>query len=494
MAWHIRTRTSDQSVHPLQTWRGERSSRWHDYLTWSWFKLFPLESRSISFTFNIRFLSSSTFPYLMRSTSNGWMFCQAEHNVREGSRDKRRIFEWQRGMRKLPLLKLLTRVNFNKPLFNFDEIPFLHAHLKNFRLNERQSSDYSTSKKKKNVVLTQYHWMTISPSVCLINLLLPLEQTSCHLISAYIWLLLSIPSITMHTVSIDIDIDTWLSWPDGYSASEIVYRWKGDQVGDRIGVGIELPSFDLVSVSDFESQIMLTTGNYSRIGVRFVIDRKLAGYIWRIYLPAILMVVSSFVPFYLKKSSSVHRIFISSLSFVSLIFITLLTAVSFTPKSGSLTTLDIFLFVSSSFSFICMILISLITTCHVSSSSKTRDSIGRAEQNNLNNAIADDKNEDGSEDDSYTEKGKTLDQIGKFIMPLLFLVFNAFYWLVSVIFPAAILGWRSNQSQIPLDRKLWHHNEILPLSRLPSEVDVFPEINPIKVFEVTPFHVGSMQL
>lgn len=118
--------------------------------------------------------------------------------------------------------------------------------------------------------------------------------------------------------------------------------------------------------------------------------------------------------------------------------ITLLTAVSFTPASGTLTTLDVYLFVSCFFSFVGLILISIITTTRVRNSSSNSH---KSNENNLNAIDVDGRSGGGDDDEmNYTGRGKTLNQVGKFILPLLFLIFNAFYWLVSVIFPAAMLN------------------------------------------------------
>ena len=103
---------------------------------------------------------------------------------------------------------------------------------------------------------------------------------------------------------------------------DIQYKW-GDGLNKSaldVAPSIELPQFKYNNYELVERQFRLSTGLYSRLTLKLYFVRSLGYYIIQIYIPSTLIVVLSWVSFWLDRTAAPAR--------VSLGITTVLTMVS----------------------------------------------------------------------------------------------------------------------------------------------------------------------
>ena len=128
----------------------------------------------------------------------------------------------------------------------------------------------------------------------------------------------------------------------GYSMSDIKYRWgKGDKsVG--LSDSLSLPQFRVVGHLQLEKVIPLSTGNYSRLIAKIQFARSLGFYLIQIYIPASLIVVISWVSFWLHRNATPARVALGVTT-----VLTMTTLISSTnaqlPKISYIKSIDVYL-------------------------------------------------------------------------------------------------------------------------------------------------------
>uniref|UniRef100_A0A183V8T3 Neur_chan_LBD domain-containing protein n=1 Tax=Toxocara canis TaxID=6265 RepID=A0A183V8T3_TOXCA len=107
----------------------------------------------------------------------------------------------------------------------------------------------------------------------------------------------------------------------------------------------ELPQFVLIDVK-FTSKIeKLISGDYSRLVCVFLFQRNIGFYIIQIYLPSILIVVISWVSFWLNRDATPARVALGVTTVLTMTTLTTTTNAAM-PKVSYVKSIDIFLGVS----------------------------------------------------------------------------------------------------------------------------------------------------
>nr|UOV21276.1 GABA-gated chloride channel, Rdl-like, isoform X3 [Ixodes ricinus] len=128
----------------------------------------------------------------------------------------------------------------------------------------------------------------------------------------------------------------------GYTMKDIRYRWSDGDTSVRIAKEVELPQFKVLGHVQKAKEVALTTGNYSRLvcEIRFV--RSMGYYLIQMYIPAGLIVVTSWVSFWLHRNASPARVALGVLT-----VLTMTTLMSSTnaalPKISYVKSIDIYL-------------------------------------------------------------------------------------------------------------------------------------------------------
>lgn len=150
----------------------------------------------------------------------------------------------------------------------------------------------------------------------------------------------------------------------GYTMADLVFSWhdgiQSVQVDPRVG----LSEFYVRGYRQRWELEQLTSGNYSRLCADILFSRSMGYYIIQVYVPSSLIVVMSWVSFYLDRSSAPARVGLGVTTVLTMV--TLMGSVnSSLPKISYMKALDIYL----AFCF-CMVFGALLEYATVSYSGK----------------------------------------------------------------------------------------------------------------------------
>ena len=90
-----------------------------------------------------------------------------------------------------------------------------------------------------------------------------------------------------------------------------MYQWGIDGKGS-VGISdvVELPQFKVKGIKKLQKLEVLTTGNYSRLVCELEFVRSMGYYLIQIYIPASLIVIISWVSFWLHRVSLNNSLFL----------------------------------------------------------------------------------------------------------------------------------------------------------------------------------------
>ncbi|KAL6740918.1 hypothetical protein Aduo_014224 [Ancylostoma duodenale] len=140
------------------------------------------------------------------------------------------------------------------------------------------------------------------------NVLIRVHKDGQILYSVRISLVLSCP---MHLQYYPMDVQTCLidlaSY--AYTDNDIEYRWKEtDPVQLKDGLNSSLPSFQLNKVSTTYCTSKTNTGTYSCLRTVLELRRQFSYYLLQLYIPSSMLVIVSWVSFWLDRSAVPARV------------------------------------------------------------------------------------------------------------------------------------------------------------------------------------------
>ncbi|VDL84876.1 unnamed protein product [Nippostrongylus brasiliensis] len=98
---------------------------------------------------------------------------------------------------------------------------------------------------------------------------------------------------------------------DGYSTAAIEYHWCGAVNPNCkeavMADNVELPSYRFAKVCVDRTMATTASGSYSRLLLLFIFDRESGFYMLQIFVPAALVVVISWVSFWISRDSAPSR-------------------------------------------------------------------------------------------------------------------------------------------------------------------------------------------
>uniref|UniRef100_A0A8R1DVB9 Gamma-aminobutyric acid receptor subunit beta n=1 Tax=Caenorhabditis japonica TaxID=281687 RepID=A0A8R1DVB9_CAEJA len=127
----------------------------------------------------------------------------------------------------------------------------------------------------------------------------------------------------------------------GYSTKDIIYHWHSANAV-TIDENVHLAHFTIGEHYHIERTISLSTGNYSRLTAYFTFKRNIGFYLIQIYFPSSLIVVISWVSFWLNREAVQARVAIGVTTVLTMT--TLMTSTNASlPKVSYVKSLDVFL-------------------------------------------------------------------------------------------------------------------------------------------------------
>ncbi|XP_017116162.1 gamma-aminobutyric acid receptor alpha-like [Drosophila elegans] len=131
----------------------------------------------------------------------------------------------------------------------------------------------------------------------------------------------------------------------GYINQQLIYEWKNQDDAVSFVPGMTLNQFDLISMMHRNSTTVRREGDFSVLHVAFNLKRHTGYFLIQVYVPCILIVVLSWVSFWIHREATSDRVSLCVTSVLTLSTISLDSRTDL-PKVKYATALDWFLLMS----------------------------------------------------------------------------------------------------------------------------------------------------
>lgn len=98
---------------------------------------------------------------------------------------------------------------------------------------------------------------------------------------------------------------------DGYTVMDVLMYWKETPV--RGVEEAELPQFTIIGYETNDRKENLATGIYQRLSLSFKLQRNIGYFVFQTYLPSILIVMLSWVSFWINHEATSARVALGTL-------------------------------------------------------------------------------------------------------------------------------------------------------------------------------------
>ncbi|CAG2114269.1 unnamed protein product [Medioppia subpectinata] len=136
-----------------------------------------------------------------------------------------------------------------------------------------------------------------------------------------------------------------------YSVDDIEYNWEQN---NSISDGISLPNFKIEGYKMDKYISYSALGGYWQLKFEIIFKRSIAYYISQVYLPAFMIVVVSWLPFWLNPADSVARVGLGITTVLTMTTLVTNTNESL-PKISYTKSIDIYLSVSYALVFLALL-------------------------------------------------------------------------------------------------------------------------------------------
>uniref|UniRef100_A0A665V1F6 Glycine receptor, alpha 1 n=1 Tax=Echeneis naucrates TaxID=173247 RepID=A0A665V1F6_ECHNA len=291
------------------------------------------------------------------------------------------------------------------------------------------------------------------------NKLLRISKNGNVLYSIRITLVLACP---MDLKNFPMDVQTCIMQLEsfGYTMNDLIFEW--DEKGAvQVADGLTLPQFILKEEKDLRYCTKhYNTGKFTCIEARFHLERQMGYYLIQMYIPSLLIVILSWVSFWINMDAAPARV---GLGITTVLTMTTQSSGSRAslPKVSYVKAIDIWMAVCLLFVFSALLeyaAVNFIARQHKellrfrrrprslpldASLYVSRPSFGpRAPRErgsrrtgNNNNAPASAAPEKSIEEMKklFISRAKRIDTVSRVAFPLVFLIFNIFYWIIYKI-------------------------------------------------------------
>ncbi|ELT93352.1 hypothetical protein CAPTEDRAFT_163108 [Capitella teleta] len=247
-----------------------------------------------------------------------------------------------------------------------------------------------------------------------------------------------------------------------YELEQLKFKWA-DERPLEFNTDMELPQFELVGHAIAETVKEYSTGNFSALRVNFILKRDIGFYIIQIYIPSILIVILSWVSFWLSLDAVPARI---SLGVLTVLTMTTQTSgmTSRLPRVSYIKAIDVWLSTCLVFVFSALLEFAVVNVmCRNQPTGRQRKKKRNRKQKNemrmtevhcdaqpSHKALlgAKDSNSDGNNHTTVCleshgpvshgfqmrHKAQMVDNFSRTIFPVCFVLFNLVYWLVYIFY------------------------------------------------------------
>uniref|UniRef100_A0A3Q1CJM0 Glycine receptor, alpha 1 n=1 Tax=Amphiprion ocellaris TaxID=80972 RepID=A0A3Q1CJM0_AMPOC len=281
------------------------------------------------------------------------------------------------------------------------------------------------------------------------NKLLRISKNGNVLYSIRITLVLACP---MDLKNFPMDVQTCIMQLEsfGYTMNDLIFEW--DEKGAvQVADGLTLPQFILKEEKDLRYCTKhYNTGKFTCIEARFHLERQMGYYLIQMYIPSLLIVILSWVSFWINMDAAPARV---GLGITTVLTMTTQSSGSRAslPKVSYVKAIDIWMAVCLLFVFSALLeyaAVNFIARQHKEllrfrrrrrhmkvNTLTTSAKDGMAIKGNNNNAPASAAPEKSIEEMKklFISRAKRIDTVSRVAFPLVFLIFNIFYWITYKI-------------------------------------------------------------
>uniref|UniRef100_A0A8C5B165 Glycine receptor, alpha 1 n=1 Tax=Gadus morhua TaxID=8049 RepID=A0A8C5B165_GADMO len=294
------------------------------------------------------------------------------------------------------------------------------------------------------------------------NKLLRISKNGNVLYSIRITLILACP---MDLKNFPMDVQTCIMQLEsfGYTMNDLIFEW--DEKGAvQVADGLTLPQFLLKEEKDLRYCTKhYNTGKFTCIEARFHLERQMGYYLIQMYIPSLLIVILSWVSFWINMDAAPARV---GLGITTVLTMTTQSSGSRAslPKVSYVKAIDIWMAVCLLFVFSALLeyaAVNFIARQHKEllrfrrrrrhmkedetgegrfsfagygmgpACLQTKD--GMAIKGNNNNAPATGAKTVEEMKKLFVSRAKRIDTVSRVAFPLVFLIFNIFYWIIYKI-------------------------------------------------------------
>ncbi|PIO63347.1 Cation transporter family protein, partial [Teladorsagia circumcincta] len=271
------------------------------------------------------------------------------------------------------------------------------------------------------------------------NVLIRIHKDGSILYSVRLSLVLSCP-MSLEFYPLDrqnclIDLASY-----AYTTQDIKYEWKEQNpVQQKDGLRQSLPSFELQDVVTKYCTSKTNTGEYSCLRTQMVLRREFSYYLLQLYIPSFMLVIVSWVSFWLDKDSVPARV---TLGVTTLL--TMTTQESQRPFSSGINAklppvsytkaIDVWIGVCLAFIFGALLEFALVNYA------------ARKDMSNCGQRMMKQLPQDGYRPLAgrpsfccrlfvrrYKERSKRIDVVSRMVFPIGYACFNVLYWAVYLL-------------------------------------------------------------
>ncbi|XP_061415314.1 glycine receptor subunit alphaZ1-like [Lethenteron reissneri] len=207
----------------------------------------------------------------------------------------------------------------------------------------------------------------------------------------------------------------------GYTTNDLIFQWN-DTEPVSFGAGVSTPKFTLSNETFLgECTKEYTYGTFSCVKATFFLDRDMGYYLIQVYIPSCLLVIISWLSFWLNVEAAPARV---GLGITTILTVTtqMTSANAALPKVSYIKAIDVWMGACQVFVFSALLefaAVNMATRRHgISPSHHDGDHCTKGE-------VSD-------EEWRYQSllHARRIDYISRVIFPTVFMVFNIFYWVI----------------------------------------------------------------
>ncbi|XP_041443937.1 glycine receptor subunit alphaZ1 isoform X1 [Xenopus laevis] len=353
-------------------------------------------------------------------------------------------------------LNIFLRQQWNDPRLAYSEYPDDSLDLDPSMLDSIWKPDLFFANEKG----ANFHEITTD------NKLLRIFKTGNVLYSIRLTLTLACP---MDLKNFPMDVQTCIMQLEsfGYTMNDLIFEWE--EVGAvQVADGLTLPQFKLKEEKDLRYCTKhYSTGKFTCIEARFHLERQMGYYLIQMYIPSLLIVILSWVSFWINMDAAPARV---GLGITTVLTMTTQSSGSRAslPKVSYVKAIDIWMAVCLLFVFSALLeyaAVNFVSRQHKEllrfrrrrrhhkedenaegrfsfaaygmgpACLQAKDGISMKGNNNNNPASSTQPASKSSDEmrKLFIARAKKIDKFSRIGFPLVFLIFNTFYWIIYKI-------------------------------------------------------------